>query len=668
MRAVFLRGKKLEIVNPPIRDEAEPDAEPFYAGIGEITEKVHTIRIAQYLRMRDEDFLRLAFCSGKGEEIEFEPEQECVVLREDTEKECLWIPQGFTFSMPGEMEFLYRKNEDTFKIHVQIEPVPGAQYYQSILRDLKSITIRLLYCAKHEGKNRRLYREYLTEYDVEVRRLTHSIKAFSDVLRSLDRDPMADVESRPARKAFRQVKQIRADAIMDHYVLHKPKVRTFVHERTYNIYENQKIYSFLKLLERRVDEISTDLVRKEEEAEEKRTQKPGIHRSLAELQVKLEDLKKQLQDLCQLTMFRKKRIQEQKVYPLRSSNLFVNHKKYKKLFHEMRAYREVGELLEETGEYRLFRNSSEIYEVWCFFKILEILTFEKNYVIDRVAWPGEGSGKLSSPFVFIPWEEAGYAQMASYVKRHIGMRENRDAQKGLEELVLHLTNGTQDIYVGYNCTFRGIPAVLAHETENGTVRKTSNRLRPDIFLLLNREVFFACDAKYKNYKACFMGLNEWYTDLFECAADKYIYRLDLGNEPLHERAQSALSVRERFTGEDALKTQIKNGGACILSPAISESVMPVYYNGESIGERYEEFLRLLREGRVNREANGKERLCPEEFTDNLKQAIEQEHGGCSVYEYRVASTRFLPENSKGFQSLFFEALEYGKGHFLRAIL
>ena len=49
---------------------------------------------------------------------------------------------------------------------------------------------------------------------------------------------------------------------------------------------------------------------------------------------------------------------------------------------------------------------------------------------------------------------------------------------------------------------------------------TTHELRPDIFLLINKENFFACDAKYKNYRSDFQGIQEWYVDLFECAAHK----------------------------------------------------------------------------------------------------------------------------------------------------
>ncbi|MFR4626178.1 MAG: hypothetical protein ACLT8Y_06315 [Dorea formicigenerans] len=78
--------------------------------------------------------------------------------------------------------------------------------------------------------------------------------------------------------------------------------------------------------------------------------------------------------------------------------------------------------------------------------------------------------------------------------------------KILEELVIHITNGENDIYLGYNCTFQGKKAQKAEVDEKEAVQYSKEQLRPDIFLILNKEIFFACDAKYKNYSKEFMGI------------------------------------------------------------------------------------------------------------------------------------------------------------------
>lgn len=239
--------------------------------------------------------------------------------------------------------------------------------------------------------------------------------------------------------------------------------------------------------------------------------------------------------------------------------------------------------------------------------------------------------------------------------------------KILEELVIHITNGENDIYLGYNCTFQGKKASKAEVDEKGAVQYSTEQLRPDIFLILNKEIFFACDAKYKNYSKEFMGIQAWYTDLFECGAYKYIYRLNLGNVTDENSGKCMLPVKKKFVGEDSLKPVLKNGGVCILTPAISDSDMPSYYNGFEIEKKYETFLELLQEGKVNRDYRGCEILDSREYSCKLKEAICGEDGRESKYEYRIASTKFLPGNDRGFYNLFYEAFEYGQAHFLKAV-
>ena len=243
----------------------------------------------------------------------------------------------------------------------------------------------------------------------------------------------------------------------------------------------------------------------------------------------------------------------------------------------------------------------------------------------------------------------------------------RDSVKILEELVIHITNGENDIYLGYNCTFQGEKASKAEVDEKGAVQYSTEQLRPDIFLILNKEIFFACDAKYKNYSKEFMGIQAWYTDLFECGAYKYIYRLNLGNVTDENSGKCMLPVKKKFVGEDSLKPVLKNGGVCILTPAISDSDMPSYYNGFEIDKKYETFLELLQEGKVNRDYRGCEILDSREYSCKLKEAICGEDGRESKYEYRIASTKFLPGNDRGFYNLFYEAFEYGQAHFLKAV-
>ena len=78
-------------------------------------------------------------------------------------------------------------------------------------------------------------------------------------------------------------------------------------------------------------------------------------------------------------------------------------------------------------------------------------------------------------------------------------------------------------------------------------------------------------------------------------------------------------------------------------------------------------MELLQEGKVNRDYRGCEILDSREYTCKLKEAICGEDGRESKYEYRIASTKFLPGNDRGFYNLFYEAFEYGQAHFLKAV-
>ena len=78
-------------------------------------------------------------------------------------------------------------------------------------------------------------------------------------------------------------------------------------------------------------------------------------------------------------------------------------------------------------------------------------------------------------------------------------------------------------------------------------------------------------------------------------------------------------------------------------------------------------MELLQEGKVNRDYRGCEILDSREYSCKLKEAIRGEDGRESKYEYRIASTKFLPGNDRGFYNLFYEAFEYGQAHFLKAV-
>ena len=259
MQAVFLNNKTCERVHPVRIRKDNPDAEPFYEGMDEPLREIHDIWIMQYLRVDGAYFPRIAFEANEDENIEFDSNQEYEILSRKTDGYIYFIPENFNIYTVGDTQFFYRKNGKKQKIRIHVASMLDGETYEKILKELTAISIRFLYMTMNDGKNRRIKREYLTEYELEIHQLEHTIKEMSETLKALDREPVTDMISRPARQNFRQVKHLDANVIMDHYVLKKPKVRTRVHEKTFHIYENQKVYNFVKLLEKRLWALEQEL-------------------------------------------------------------------------------------------------------------------------------------------------------------------------------------------------------------------------------------------------------------------------------------------------------------------------------------------------------------------------------------------------------------------------
>ena len=245
MQAVFLNNKTCERVHPVRIRKDNPDAEPFYEGMDEPLREIHDIWIMQYLRVDGAYFPRIAFEANEDENIEFDSNQEYEILSRKTDGYIYFIPENFNIYTVGDAQFFYRKNGKKQKIRIHVASMLDGETYEKILKELTAISIRFLYMTMNDGKNRRIKREYLTEYELEIHQLEHTIKEMSETLKALDREPVTDMISRPARQNFRQVKHLDANVIMDYYVLKKPKVRTRVHEKTFHIYENQKVYNFV---------------------------------------------------------------------------------------------------------------------------------------------------------------------------------------------------------------------------------------------------------------------------------------------------------------------------------------------------------------------------------------------------------------------------------------
>ncbi len=470
MQAVFLKNKSNEIIHS-IQESENLEDDIFCVGMYQPIEADYTIKIPQYLRIGKEKSFHIAFVAEEKETIEFLKEQPYSFHCEKRDGRVYFLPDKFDRNVVGESVFLYTKENEIYKITLSILPMMDEQVYEQIKKDLTSVSVRLLYKSKEDEASKRIKKEALSEYDFEIQQLEKSIKELERTLYALNQDPVSDLTWKIDRQSFRKVKRLDANSIMDHYVLQKPKIRVRAHEKTFNIHENQIIYSFLKLLEKRLQELKIEIAEKQETSNQIE-QEASKKRSFDQLLQTITKLEKKIQKINQLKIFQKDKFEVHAVYPLKPSNLFVNHKKYRKVFQIMSTYKEVGSLLEQNlTEYNSVHKSSELYEIWCYFKILEILTLEKGYQIDKISWPG----KISEPFVFENWHKTDIHKLLRKISNYIEKNEKKDSIKSLEELVIHLVNGEKDIYLGYNCTFK------ARHTAQSRFQKISNRLRPDIF-------------------------------------------------------------------------------------------------------------------------------------------------------------------------------------------
>lgn len=168
MQAVFLNNKTCERVHPVRIRKDNPDAEPFYEGMDEPLREIHDIWIMQYLRVDGAYFPRIAFEANEDENIEFDSNQEYEILSRKTDGYIYFIPENFNIYTVGDAQFFYRKNGKKQKIRIHVASMLDGETYEKILKELTAISIRFLYMTMNDGKNRRIKREYLTEYELEI--------------------------------------------------------------------------------------------------------------------------------------------------------------------------------------------------------------------------------------------------------------------------------------------------------------------------------------------------------------------------------------------------------------------------------------------------------------------------------------------------------------------
>ena len=623
--------EKNRIEELPISEN--PDFEKDHcSGLGELHPGKNVIQIRQYFNPPKAAGMTLciAFISSRDPLIEIQENDgytfhiETAGNSQGETRQYIYLPMvkygknGFNYGTnPDTAKLRFRQGDSLFNVELIVIPTIGRTVYQAMINDLLSIHFQLVYRKNEEKK-----REYLSDCQRELEYLNGQVYTLSKILKSLSREPMSDIGKEKARLPFRCVKHLDANVIMDHYILQRPKVRTRIHKKNYNIYENQKIGAYIGLLLKQPDILERKIERGNMEYQ---TEERGCVLQNQQLKTQIHQMRAKLNRFLKSDIFKGFRPETANLYPLHTTNLFVNHQSYAKAFQLMRNYEKIGRLLETRIPYYACGKSSEIYELWCFFKILELLMAEYDYRILKVT---EKKDKRN-PYQFRTVNPS--KRISDYIEQFFSELEKPEiSAEAFYDFIIYLEQKDHpeyNIYLGYNCSLSAAG---------------SKTVRPDILIIVNHQYIFTCDAKYKNYQETFMGINEWYVDLFECAAYKYQYLMD-------ERQMRFIHEKELLESDPHRVKRLEKRGCCILTPALTDSTDVSFYVVNKIEEDYKKYLALLEKGRVNIDYNGNERLDAAEYTEKLYNAILSSR---SSYENRIASVRFVPGDILNFRVLF----------------
>ena len=484
---------KNQIEELPIPENPDFGAD-HCSGLGELHPGKNIIKIQQYFEYSGTMGMTpcIAFISDSDTPIEIQRNDGYTFYIETAENgqgqslQYIYLPlvkygkNGFNYGAnPDTAKFRFRQGTTLCDVELIVVPTIGEAAYHAMINDLLSIHFQLVY-----RKNEKEKREYLSDCQRELEYLNGQVYALSKILKSIGREPMADIRNEKARLPFRCVKHLDANVIMDHYILQKPKVRTRIHKKNFNIYENQKIGTYICLLLKQLDILEKKIIRGDMEYQ---TEEKGHILQKHQLKTQIQQMRAKLNNFLKSDIFKEFKPADKTLYPLHTTNLFVNHRSYARAFQMMRNYEKVGRLLEARVPYHSCGKSSEIYELWCFFKILELLMVEYDYQIRRVT---EKTDK-TKPYQFQAVNPS--KKVSDYMEQFFKSLEKPESgSEALYDFIIYLEqkdNPEHNIYLGYNCSLS---------------TAQSKTVRPDILMIVNHEYIFTCDAKYKNYQESFM--------------------------------------------------------------------------------------------------------------------------------------------------------------------
>lgn len=267
----------------------------------------------------------------------------------------------------GERHYVITGKDGSEKIFIaQIGAmIPDKDTFEKMWNDIKRISLKLLFNPDSAQKRKTPG----DGYQIEV--FKQKVTKVSRIIDALNKEPQRDYLVQEEIIPFRLVKRIDAKTVMDHYVLNKNRVRAKVHIESFDIYENRLIKAYLESL---VSELR--LLRNDKKVDmEDPKSKDIINRNK-----ELEKIEIQIQNLLNKKMFDEIISSNERLH---STNLFVNHPQYKKAYDMIKRNTPAEDVIAMKCRYENVKKSLDIYEIWCFFKILELLVYEFGYDVER---------------------------------------------------------------------------------------------------------------------------------------------------------------------------------------------------------------------------------------------------------------------------------------------
>ena len=579
------------------------------------------VRSNRELHLREYIGLSLAFRTN--EQVDITLDGNHLKRIEDDRSNDVYYISELTYNASGSCVFDIVINQEQFQVYLRIAPVIDPEQYAILCNDIKNILCGLL-LFKHKGR----IKERVPGRSMELQRLKSRIDSMQMIVDRLYDDPQSDMISEPARMAANKIKRIDETYIIDHYILQRPKVRTRIHSRTFNIYENMQIKKYLcSLLE--------EMKLLKESYSNKRTSGLDEKEEYILLNEEREfgSLEMKLRKLLDSRIFREIQVSEEELH---TTNLFVNHPVYQEAYRNIKGNTDMERILSMPYQYESVKCSSEIYELWCYLKIMKMLV-DEGCDIEAMQKPNE---KLytANENPFEPYH------VDKLIEPIITKFENKTACN-LYNLMLKMKKGEAYIYLGYNYVFEYQDQMNIDHMDETNQKKARKVRRPDILMIIQEGQkcrIYTFDAKYKDFRDSGQGLKEWDNQMINCAARKYIFDMKYRDELLFNER-----VLEEAAGTDYVyrEDKVEICGCCLLHPGLYDEMDRGICDNAHIWIKDEETIgaiyhrQLSEEGDHNRTISDSLSLYPPEFVSGiLDDSYDNEYSG------KIGSTCFMPKS------------------------